>query len=97
MYHGGICLAIRMLNTVTESHEFTEDYFATPAVSPATLNQVPCKEEGEDFANTAHDPPHAPAVRCCAGTPLLGRPRVSGLPALARQRRDQGGDDTTSL
>lgn len=97
MYHGGTRLAICMLNTVTESHEFTEDYFATPVVSAAILNQVPCKEEGEDFANAAHAPAHAPAVRCCAGTPLPGRPQVSGLPALARQGRDQGGDDTVSL
>lgn len=39
MYHGGIRLATCILNTVTESHEFIEDYFAAPIKSPAILNR----------------------------------------------------------
>lgn len=32
-------MAICILNTVTESHEFIEDYFATPVKPPAILNR----------------------------------------------------------
>lgn len=32
-------MAICILNTITESHEFIEDYFATPVKSPAILKR----------------------------------------------------------
>lgn len=60
-------MAICILNTVTESHEFTEDYFAMPVKSPAILTGIIfcSKEEGADSAKAVHDPIYASATQCC--------------------------------
>ena len=48
-------MAICILNTVTESHEFIEDYFATPVKSPATRKRyLFCQSVGRVASRKAH-------------------------------------------
>lgn len=97
-------MAICILKTVTESHEFIEHYFATPIKSPAMLNRYPfchstgkaAKRKGQILLTRFT----TPMCFSCAVLRWESAPRPargSGFPALPRQGRDHSGDDNASL